>query len=328
MPTDGLTLVYRHAAFSGHDTGSWHPEHPSRIVAIDNILHERGLLSGRRTPSWEPATDEQILRVHDPSLLHELTAITDAGGGEIDPDTVVQPDSLDVARLAAGAAVAAVDAVLAGEARTAFVLGRPPGHHATRDRAMGFCLLNTVAIAAAHARASGVQRVAILDWDVHHGNGTQDIFADRADVLFCSSHRYDGWFFPGSGSAAETGIGAGAGFTVNAPLSPGEGDAEILAAWDRRILPAVDRFQPELILISAGYDAHRDDPLGGLRVTDDGFRALGERVVEVAAHHAEGRVVAVLEGGYDPLASARCAADTLAILDRSSIERMQERVTR
>ncbi len=323
MLPDRQTLVYRHAAFTGHDTGAWHPENPSRVVAIDNILHEQGLLSGRKTPSWEPATDEQILRVHGASLLQELTAITDAGGGEIDPDTVVMPDSLDAARLAAGAAVGAVDAVLAGEARTAFVLGRPPGHHATRDRAMGFCLLNTVAIAAAHARASGIERVAILDWDVHHGNGTQDIFADRSDVLFCSSHRYDGWFFPGTGSAAETGTGTGEGFTVNVPLSPGDGDVEMLAAWDRCILPAVDSFHPELILLSAGYDAHREDPLGGLRVSDEGFRALGERVVELAARHAEGRIVAVLEGGYEPLASARCVADTLTILDRSSIERMR-----
>lgn len=321
MPPVRSTLVYRHAAFEGHDTGPWHPEHPSRVVALDNILHERGLLSGRRLPSWEPATDEQILRVHDPALLNELTAITVAGGGAIDADTVVLPDSLAAARLAAGAAIAGVDAILAGEARTAFVLGRPPGHHATRDAAMGFCLLNTIAIAAAHARASGVGHIAILDWDVHHGNGTQDIFLDRPDVLFCSSHRYDGWFFPGTGSAAETGVGAGQGFTVNAPLSPGDGDGEILAAWDRRILPAVERFQPELILVSAGYDAHRDDPLGGLRVTDEGFRTLAERVVGIAAHHAGGRVIAVLEGGYDPVASARCVADTLEILDRSSIEK-------
>lgn len=309
------TLLFRHDAFTGHDTGRYHPENPSRVVVLNDILHKRGLLTDRPVPSWEPATDEQILRVHTADLMDELTAITDAGGGAIDPDTVLLPDSLRVARLAAGAAVAAVDAVLAGDALTAFVLGRPPGHHATRDTAMGFCLLNTVAIAAAHARAVGFERVAIVDWDVHHGNGTQDIFLDRDDVLFCSSHRYDGWFFPGSGSAAERGRGPGTGYTVNAPLSPGDGDTELLAAWDRTILPAVDRFGPDLLLVSAGYDAHRDDPLGGLRVTDEGFREVATRVGELARRHTGGRVIAVLEGGYDPVASARCVADTVAILD-------------
>jgi acetoin utilization deacetylase AcuC-like enzyme len=312
------TLLYRHDAFTGHQTGAWHPENPERVVAIDNVLRERGLLDGRAARDWAPASDEQVLRVHSAELLAELQAITDAGGGAVDADTVVLADSLAVARLAAGAAVDAVDAIADGEARTAFVLGRPPGHHATRESAMGFCLLNTVAIAAAHARERGFGRVAILDWDVHHGNGTQDIFAARDDVLFCSSHRYDGWFFPGTGSSAERGRGAGTGFTVNAPLSPGDGDEALLRAWDRHILPAVDRFGPELILLSAGYDAHREDPLGGLRITDDGFRAVAERVMDAAWRHADGRVVAVLEGGYHPEASARCVADTVAVLDGGS----------
>lgn len=311
------TLLYRHDAFAGHDTGAWHPENPVRVVAIDNALRERGLLDDRPSPSWEPASDEPILRVHTPELLAELQAITDAGGGAIDADTVVLPDSLLAARLAAGAATSAVDAIADGEARTALVVGRPPGHHATRDTAMGFCLLNTVAIAAAHARERGFARVAVLDWDVHHGNGTQDIFEDRDDVLFCSSHRYDGWYFPGTGSAAERGRGAGTGLTVNAPLSAGDGDEALLHAWDRHILPAVERFGPDLILVSAGYDAHREDPLGGLRVTDDGFRAVAKRVLDLARRHAGGRLVAVLEGGYDPVASARCVADLLVALDGS-----------
>lgn len=323
MPLHGTepqrTLVFRHDAFAGHDTGSHHPENPSRVVAIDNILRERNLLSGRTAPEWTPATDEQILRVHARSLLDQLVRITHLAGGAIDPDTVLGHDSLDAARLAAGAAVAAVDAIVAGDATTAFVLGRPPGHHATRTRAMGFCLLNTVAIAAAHARTVGFERVAILDWDVHHGNGTQDIFQDRGDVLFCSSHRYDGWFFPATGAASERGTGEGEGFTINSPLSAGDGDAEILDAWDRHILPFVDRFEPDLILLSAGYDAHREDPLGGLTVTDEGFRALAERVAGMAQRHTGGRLAVVLEGGYHPIASARCIADTLTVLDQSSI---------
>jgi acetoin utilization deacetylase AcuC-like enzyme len=323
MPPDGAlphsALVFRHDAFAGHNTGDYHPENPYRVVAIDNILRDRKLLVGRPRPSWEPATDEHILRVHTRSLLDRLIAITTMGGGAIDPDTVLEPDSLAAARLAAGAAVAAVDAVAAGDARTAFVLGRPPGHHATADRSMGFCLMNTVAIAAAHARACGFKRVAILDWDVHHGNGTQDIFYDRSDVLFCSSHRYDGRFFPATGAVGERGSGEGEGFTVNVPLSPGDGDAEFLDAWDRFLLPAVDRFTPDLILISAGYDAHREDPLGGLDVSDEGFRTLSRRVMDVARRHTDGRVIAVLEGGYHPVASARCVADTLEVLDSISI---------
>ena len=313
------TILFRHDAFAGHDTGSYHPENTIRVVAIDNILRERGFLTGRAIPTWEPATDDQVLRVHARSLLDRLLTITAMGGGAIDPDTVLRPDSLHAARLAAGAAVAAVNALLSGDATNAFVLGRPPGHHATADRAMGFCLLNTVAIAAAHARAVGFERIAILDWDVHHGNGTQDIFYDRDDVLFCSSHRYDGWFFPATGAATERGTGDGDGYTVNVPLSHGDGDPEILDAWDHHIVPAVDRFRPDLILVSAGYDAHREDPLGGLAVTDEGFHSLAERVADMARRHTGGRVIAVLEGGYHPIASARCVADTLTVLDGPSI---------
>jgi acetoin utilization deacetylase AcuC-like enzyme len=313
------TLLFRHPAFSGHDTGDWHPENPSRILAIDQELERRGLLADRPDVIWEPATDEQILRVHSRSLLERLAHLTDRGGGPIDMDTIVFPDSLQAARVAAGAAVAAVDAVAAGEIGTAVVLGRPPGHHATAGRAMGFCLLNTIAIGAAHAVAAGFRRVAILDWDVHHGNGTQDIFAARDDVLFCSTHRYDGRFFPASGAADERGTGQGAGYTLNVPLRAGDGDAEILRAFDERILPAVESFQPDLVMISAGYDAHRDDPLGGLDVTDEGFRALASRVQETARESGARGVIAVLEGGYHPLTSARCVADTIDLLDGVSI---------
>lgn len=313
------TLVYRHPAFAGHDTGPYHPEHPSRIVAIDRELERRGLLDDRPEPAWQPATDEQILRVHTPSLLQKLESLNARGGGPIDGDTVLVHDSLDAARLSAGAAVAAVDAIAAGKARTAFVLGRPPGHHATPDRAMGFCLLNTIAIGAAHAIASGFERVAILDWDVHHGNGTQDIFVEHDNIFFASTHRYDGGFFPATGAASERGIGNGLGTTLNVPLDAGDGDEEILDAFTNRILPEVAAFRPDLIMISAGYDAHRVDPLGGLKVTDEGFHKLAEAVCEAAREHAEGRVIAVLEGGYHPEASARCVADTLETLDALSI---------
>jgi acetoin utilization deacetylase AcuC-like enzyme len=312
------TLLYRHPAFLGHDTGL-HVEHPSRIVALDAELDRRGLLDGRPTLDWSPATDEHILRAHDPALLTGLERLTEDGGGEIDPDTPLLPDSLAAACLSAGAGVDAVDRIIRGEAGRAFIAGRPPGHHATRSRAMGFCLLNTIAIAACHARASGIERVAIIDWDVHHGNGTQDIFASDPDVLFCSSHRY-GWpFFPGTGHHAERGTGPGKGATLNVPLAPGDGDDQIMAALRERIAPAVRAFRPGLLLLSAGYDAHIDDPLGGLRVTDAGFRALATAVRDLADELAGGRLIAVLEGGYHPAASARCIADTIAIFDGPSL---------
>ena len=312
------TLLYRDPAFTGHDTTP-HPENPSRIHAIDRELQQRGLLEGRPVPTWAPATDEHILRAHDPAMLDELERITASGGGAIDPDTLVFDDSLHAARLAAGAGVHAVDSIHAGEATSAFVLGRPPGHHATRDRAMGFCLLNTIAIAALHARSVGFGRVAIIDWDVHHGNGTQDIFYGRSDVLFCSTHRY-GWpFFPGSGAPDERGEGPGAGFTINVPLDVGYGDEEIEAALVDHIVPAVRHFEPDLLLLSAGYDAHVVDPLGGLRVTDAGFRQLSRITHDLAIEVTGGRLIAVLEGGYHPEATARCVADTLSILDGNPI---------
>ncbi|HEV2073825.1 MAG TPA: histone deacetylase [Thermomicrobiales bacterium] len=316
-PDSARTRVYRHRAFTGHDTTP-HPENPSRVIAIDAELQRRGLLHDRPAPVWEPASDEQILRVHDARLLSSLKQLVASGGGAIDPDTIVFPDSLDVARLAAGAGIHAVEAIAAGEATTAAVLGRPPGHHATKVRSMGFCLLNTVAITAAHALATGFQRVAVIDWDVHHGNGTQDIFYDRADVLFCSSHRYGRYFYPGTGAASERGTGAGTGFTVNIPLTMGDGDAAITAALEQRILPAVRSYQPDLILISAGFDAHIEDPLGGLRVTDEGFRNLALRTRDLSRELTGGRLIAMLEGGYHPVASARCVADMIEVLDTPS----------
>lgn len=312
------TLLYRHPAFLGHDTGL-HPENPSRLLALDAELERRGLLTGRATPAWQPATDEQILRAHEPALLRRLERLVAAGGGEIDPDTSVVADSLDATQMAAGAGVDAVERIMRGEATTAFVLGRPPGHHATRDTAMGFCLLNTVAIAALHARATGFERVAIIDWDVHHGNGTQDIFDADPSVLYCSSHRYSWPFFPGTGHPSERGTGAGMGTTVNVALRPGDGDAEITRALADTIAPAVRAFGPELVLLSAGYDAHIDDPLGGLRVTDEGFRTLSRATRALADELAGGRLIAILEGGYHPASAARCIADTIAILDAPSI---------
>ena len=307
------TAVYRHPSFQGHETGG-HPENPRRMAGIERELARVGLLEDRPLASWEPASRDQLLRVHDERYLDLLERIVEAGGGWIDADTLCGPDSVDVARLGAGAVCDAVGRSLTGDQARAFVLCRPPGHHALAGRAMGFCLIGNIAVGAAHARALGAGRVAILDWDVHHGNGTQEMFYEDGTVLFCSVHRYGG-FFPGSGSAAERGRGRGEGFTVNVPLQAGQGDAEFEAAFIERFGPAVERFRPDLILISAGFDAHAADPLGGMRMSEAGFARLTSLVAVWSESLCGDRVVAVLEGGYDPDALGRSVAATLTALD-------------
>jgi acetoin utilization deacetylase AcuC-like enzyme len=223
-----------------------------------------------------------------------------------DPDTWASPGSVEAAYLAAGAALDAVTEVVSGHYRHAWALVRPPGHHAEADVAMGFCLFNNVAIAAAHARAElGKKRVLVVDWDVHHGNGTQHSFYERDDVLYFSVHRYP--FFPGTGAVGESGQGAGEGYTINVPLSMGLGDAEFVAACQELLVPVADAFQPDLVLVSAGFDGHVDDPLGGMMVTDDGYAAMAAIVRGIAQRHAQGQVVLLLEGGYDLGALGRCA---------------------
>ena len=293
------------------------------MPAIDAELERRDLLRDRPTVPFGPATEEAITRIHHPAYLAAIEAGAAAGGGHLDADTIVRPDSVDVARLAAGAATAAVDAVLRGRAGTAgagdqpvnraFVLARPPGHHAMPDGGMGFCLFNTIAIAAAHALANGIERVAIVDWDVHHGNGTQDAFYNDQRVLFCSLHQWP--WYPGTGAAAERGIGRGVGYTVNVPLPAGSDDAAYLTALRDFVVPRIDSFQPQLLLVSAGFDAHTDDPLGLMRVSEDGFADLATACLALADAHAGGRLVAVLEGGYDPAALGRSVASVVQALD-------------
>lgn len=305
-------ILFRSPVFQHHQTGH-HPENPSRMVAIERELERRDLLASRPAGQFAPASMDAITRIHEPAMLEDLETTARRGGAWVDADTMVAPESLDVARLAAGAAVAAVDALIDGPSSRAFVIARPPGHHATPSRAMGFCLINTCAIAAAHGRHRGLERVAILDWDVHHGNGTQDAFYERNDVFYCSLHRAP--FYPGTGASRETGAGEGSGFTLNVPLPAHAGDPIYLDTMRDVVAPALDAFQPNILLVSAGYDAHASDPLGGMNVTEEGFRALTHTAVEIAERWCDGRLVLILEGGYDPPALARCVADAVEILD-------------
>lgn len=289
------THLWTDRRFEGHLAGPMHPESPGRLRAIEGVL-ERAPIAGtlRRTP--RPATRDELGAVHD--LAHVDLVLSLAGkAAQLDPDTAMSPGSAEAALLAAGGAVQAVTEVQRGEASNAFVLVRPPGHHAERDRAMGFCLFNNVAIAAEAARRNGAERVLIVDWDVHHGNGTQHSFAARRDVLFMSSHQFP--YYPGTGAPEEVGDGEGRGFTVNVALPGGQGDADYGAVFHDVFLPLAQRFRPDLILVSAGFDPHRADPIGGMEVTERGFAAMASALGQLAAEVCGGKLVLLLEGGYD-----------------------------
>jgi len=285
-----------HEAMLAHDNGPGHPERPERLMAVIAAL--------RREPAvdltWTepaPAPREAVARVHDPDYIDRIDSLR-GRHAQLDPDTMVSPATVQAAYLAAGAAVLAVDTVIQGPIRRAFAIVRPPGHHAERAKAMGFCVFNNVAVAAAHALSHHhLRRILIVDWDVHHGNGTQHIFESRSEVLFFSVHEWPN--YPGTGRRDETGIGPGRGHTINVPLTAGSTDADYARAFDEILLPAADRFKPDLVLVSAGFDAHDGDPLGGMRLTAPGFAALTRRVRSIADTHARSRLALFLEGGYD-----------------------------
>ncbi len=303
VPTDPRTLLFYDPRMIAHEPGRGHVENPARLQVVVDRLQAQPI-SGTQWRAPTPATRAHVERLHDPGYIDVVDRCRGISTS-LDPDVHLSPDSTDAAYLAVGAAIDAVTAVVTGQARNAFAFVRPPGHHAEAAQALGFCMFANVALAAEHARAVlGVERVLILDWDVHHGNGTEHLFAARDDVLVVNLHQSP--LYPGTGALGDHGTGPGEGFTINAPLPPGLGDGDYHTLL-RELLPAVaDTFKPDLVLISAGFDAHRDDPLGSMNLTSDGFASLCGLVSEVAATHAEGRLVLVLEGGYhlDALAAS------------------------
>lgn len=303
------TLLYTHSSCLDHDPGSHHPEAPARLRTVLAALSGPQYARLERREAPEAGLDD-ILRVHSRRHVeHVLRAVPKAGHAAIDADTVLSPASGTAALHAAGAVAAAVDAVVAKEADNAFCAVRPPGHHAEPDRAMGFCLFNNAAIGALRAReVHGFERVAVVDFDVHHGNGTQAAFEADDNLFYASTHQYP--LYPGTGAASETGVGN----IVNVPLRPMSGSGPFRVAMTGRVLPALDAFRPDLLLISAGFDAHRSDPLAQLMLEEADYTWITERLVEIAFRHADGRLVSTLEGGYDLTALGASVAAHVRVL--------------
>ncbi|RIY03383.1 histone deacetylase family protein [Aureimonas flava] len=298
-----MTRLYHHPIFAEHLTGPGHPERPERMKAVAAALEAEPFQNLDRVLAPEGAV-EAVYRCHSVEHVRKIARATPTEGlTRIDGDTVMSPRSFSAALHAVGAACAAVDDVVSGEVRNVFVAARPPGHHAERETAMGFCLFNQAAVAARHAQAvHGLERVAIVDWDVHHGNGTQDIFWSDPSVLYVSTHQAP--LYPGTGAETET----GAGNIVNVPLSEGDGTDEFRAAFAAGVLPALNRFAPDLVIISAGFDAHHRDPLAGLNLVEADFDWATGKLLEVASRYSRERLVSVLEGGYDLVGLERSVA--------------------
>ncbi len=295
--------------YRDHRTPAGHPERPERLAATAKAIDPR---RARLTPLLpRPAGDEELLRVHTPAHLERIAATAQHAPVALDPDTFASAASHEIARLAAGAAIDLALAVARGDADAGFAAVRPPGHHAEAERAMGFCLFNSIAIAARALQVqAGLERVLVIDWDVHHGNGTQRCFERDPSVLYFSTHQFP--FYPGTGDWIETGVGAGAGTTVNVPMPAGCGDAEYIGAFQRVLVPVVRSYRPEMLLVSCGFDAHTDDPLASMEVSDEGFAELARITRALADEVCGGKVVAMLEGGYG---ERGLQAGTAAVLD-------------
>ncbi len=302
-----MTLLYTDPLFLKHDTGRHHPETADRLRSITARLEKSGLAGRCTAGTYKPLAEEVVAKVHAPMQVLRAKQVAQHGGGHLDADTPLSADSFDVALAAAGACAAAVDAVVKGPDHRALCLVRPPGHHATPTHSMGFCLFNNIALAAHHARTDhGLSRILIVDWDVHHGNGTQDIFYEDPTVQFFSIHRYGNGFYPGTGAESETGRGKGLGHIMNAPIRFGTPRKDYHARFTHALDKAADKIKPELVLVSAGFDAHAKDPIGSLGLDEEDFVTLTQKVIEVARTHAQGRLVSCLEGGYNLQALAEC----------------------
>jgi acetoin utilization deacetylase AcuC-like enzyme len=292
---NGKTGIVYDDSFLLHDTGPWHPESPERLKVARRVIDDMG-------KNWidieaRPAMRDELLQVHESGYVDRVLNLETLERVMLDPDTVFSPDSRKAALKAVGGVLEAVDAVMDGGCGRAFCAVRPPGHHAEPGRAMGFCIFNNIAVGAAYAlKRDDVQSVVIVDWDLHHGNGTQSIFYDTADVMYVSLHQFP--HYPGSGSSSEIGEGDGRGFTLNFPMSPGSDDGDYRKVLTDKILPAIDGFKPQLLLISAGFDAHRDDPLGSINLSSEFFGEMTSMLRKLADKHCGGKMISVLEGGY------------------------------
>jgi acetoin utilization deacetylase AcuC-like enzyme len=324
--------------FVEHDTGPHHPERPDRIRAIHKAVRDAGLVrSPNPFPEFEldlglkpsdaagvevielepvPAREDLLALVHTPDHVARVKHVCAVGGGVLDlGDTTVGPNSFEIALLSLGSAIVAADAVMTGRVKRAFSAARPPGHHAEPDRAMGFCLFSNVAIVAKYLQTRhAIERIAIVDFDVHHGNGTQACLESDPRALFISLHQDPRTCYPGTGHDWEIGVGAGRGFTMNLPLAPGSGDEEYLKLIDDRVVPKLDEFRPQVLLVSAGFDAHDHDPLAHMEVSDDGFKQITRRLCSVADRHCGGRVISALEGGYNLIALGRSVVKHLVAM--------------
>jgi acetoin utilization deacetylase AcuC-like enzyme len=311
-----MTLLYCHPCFLDHETGN-HPERANRIRHLPERLAAAGLSSQCRAPEFKPVTRQRLARIHSPAYIDEVWAYAKSGGGHLDSDTIVSPASYDVALMAVGSVCDAVERLLRGEDSKALCLVRPPGHHAMINRAMGFCLFNNIAVAARVAvDILELDRVLIVDWDIHHGNGTQAAFWEDPRVGLLSIHRWP--FFPGTGDSDETGGGPGLGTTLNLPVKFGTPRNDYLSLFRNNLEEFAAKIKPQLVLVSAGFDTHRLDPVGNLGLETEDFVPLTNMVLDVADTYSAGRVVSVLEGGYDPDILADCVTVHLAEISKRS----------
>jgi acetoin utilization deacetylase AcuC-like enzyme len=323
------TGIVRDERYREHVTDDFHPENPHRLGAIYTML-QQGDMEGLFTEiPPRPATREELEMVHLPSYVDLIASTAGQPRHRLDPDTVSSPKSYEAACLAVGGVLEAIEGVQRGKVDNAFALVRPPGHHAERDRAMGFCIFNNIAIGAKYAiKAREKERVLIVDWDVHHGNGTQSAFYDDPRVLYFSTHRY-GFFYPGTGAPAEVGSGRGEGFTVNVPMSPGSGDAEYANVFLHLLRPIALSYNPQLILVSAGFDTYSRDPLGGMRMTEEGYARLTDITMDIARTTCGGKIIIALEGGYDLDGLATSVKAVLrqlrgdSLVDRAEFQRLE-----